>query len=121
MFAELLHQALVNTPGAVSVTLSGYDGIAIDAQKREEAETLGAADVVVELGMIAQQLKRVTEDLRSGEMQEFTVQTTSLTTVIRPVTADYFLALSLEPTGFVGKARYQLRVLAPRVAQELAS
>jgi predicted regulator of Ras-like GTPase activity (Roadblock/LC7/MglB family) len=75
---------------------------------------------VIELGAVAIQLKRVVEGLGSGDVQEFTVHTGGLTTVLRPLTPEYFLALAMEPTGLLGKGRYLMRIVAPALLTALA-
>jgi hypothetical protein len=39
--------------------------------------------------------------------------------VIRLLSHDYFLALALAPEGNYGKGRYLMRVVAPKLQQEL--
>ena len=122
MFTEPLDRVLVETPGAVMVTLMGFDGIAIETRERgDDAEkSTQAQTAVIELGAVAIQLKRVVEGLGAGDVQEFTVQTGDLTTVLRPLTPEYFLALALEPAGLVGKGRYLMRVVSPALLAALA-
>jgi len=42
-----------------------------------------------------------------------------VTTLIRVLTSDYFVAVALAPTGNIGKGRYMLRVAAPKLIEEL--
>jgi len=122
MFQELLGRVLNETPGAVSVTLMGFDGIAIDTQEDAEAVFSMSTDVsaaAIELGNIASQLKRVTEGMGAGAVEELTVKTGALTTVLRPLTEEYFVAVSLAPDGNTGKGRYLLRVVGPKLVAEL--
>ena len=42
-----------------------------------------------------------------------------LTALIRAVSPDYFLALAVRPDANFGKARYLLRVAAPKVLAQL--
>ncbi len=118
MFGELLDRVLQNTPGAVAVTLMGFDGIAIDSREvpAPGGDWQGTA---IELGNIATQLKRISEGLGTGDIEEFTVQTGALTTVLRPLTDEYFVALSMSKNANAGKGRYLLRVVGPKLKQEL--
>lgn len=118
-FSELLDRVLTGTPGAVSVTLMGFDGIAIDTRESGDPPTVSAQNTAIELGAVASQLKTVAEGLGAGEVRELTLQTGELTTVLRPVTDEYFVALSLRPGGNTGKGRYLLRVVAPKLVAEL--
>jgi len=118
-FTELLDRVLNETPGAVSVTLMGFDGIAIETRDAPEQPDVSPQSAAIELGAVATQLKGVAEGLGAGEVQELTLQTGALTTLLRPVTADYFVALSLRPGGNTGKGRYLLRVVAPKLVAKL--
>mgnify|MGYP003876457135 CR=1 FL=1 len=123
MFGEMLQHVLTQTPGAVAVTLMGFDGIAIDQQmadvppEGQDPSSWNAA--AIELGHIATQLKTISEGMGTGEVNEVAVRTGALTTVLRPLTPEYFVALSLAPGANVGKGRYLMRVLAPKLVKEL--
>jgi predicted regulator of Ras-like GTPase activity (Roadblock/LC7/MglB family) len=121
VFAELLDRVLHGTPGALSVTLMGFDGIAIDTREALEAaeSTISASAAAVELGFIASQLKRVAEGLGAGDVREVSVHTNGLVTLLRPITPEYFIALSMSPEGNTGKGRYLMRVVAPKLAEGL--
>lgn len=118
-FSELLDSVLTQTPGAVSITLMGFDGIAIETRDAPAQTAVSAQNAAIELGAVTSQLKTVAEGLGAGELKELTLQTRELTTVLRPVTAEYFLALSLRPDGNAGKGRYLMRVVAPKLVAEL--
>jgi len=119
MFTEMLDRVLNGTPGAVSVTLMGFDGIAIETRANASADGVNHQTAAVELGNIASQLRRISESMGTGEMEEMTVQTGALTTVLRLLTDEYFVALSLLPGANSGKGRYLLRVVGPALTQEL--
>lgn len=122
MFGEILGRVLNETPGAVAVTLMGFDGIEVDTQQNIDAMFQISTDVgaaAIELGNITSQLKRVAEGMGAGDIEELTVRTGVLTTVLRPLTDEYFVAVSLAPEGNTGKGRYLLRVVAPKLTAEL--
>jgi len=118
MFAELLNRVLHGTPGAVTVSLMGFDGIAIDTQ---ETGTLVAEAHAsqIELANIVKQLRGISENIGTGGVNEVTLRTGGLITVLRPITEEYCVALSMSPEGLVGKGRYLLRIAAPRLAEQL--
>lgn len=118
-FAEQLDRVLNETPGAVSVTFMGFDGIAIETRDAPEQPAVSPQNTAIELGAVASQLKTVAAGLGAGDVEELTLYTGGLTTVLRPVTAEYFLALSLRPGGNTGKGRYLMRVVAPKLVAEL--
>lgn len=119
MFGELLDRVLKETPGAVGVTLMGFDGIAIESKSVDDPGEVSFQSAAIELGAIASQLKGVAESLNAGDVREVAVQTGALTTVLRPLTSEYFLALSLKPEGNVGKGRYLMRIIGPKLVAEL--
>jgi predicted regulator of Ras-like GTPase activity (Roadblock/LC7/MglB family) len=119
MFSEMLDQVLHATPGALSVTLMGFDGIEIDSRQASDPGTVDHQTTAIELGAIASQLKRVSDSMGTGDVDEMTVRTGAVTTVMRLLTDEYFVALSLAPEGNFGKGRYLLRVLAPKLQAEL--
>ena len=109
---------MTETPGALGVTLMGFDGIAIDSREKP-----GAGDVqttYIELGNIASQLKRISTSVGTGEVEEFSVRTGGVITLMRLLTDEYFVALSLNNTGNTGKGRFLLRVVGAKLKAELA-
>lgn len=121
MFQEVLEQILQNTPGSVAVTLMGYDGIQV-ANQIGGSESVGSIDfesVAIELGSLAGQFKKQGAEIGVGQFREMIVEGDELTTVLRSVTQDYFLALSLHPSGNSGKGRYLLRTLGPKLIPDL--
>lgn len=120
MFAEILQDVLDRTPGAVAVTIMGFDGIPIDSREREGDEAQHHQTTIVELGPLATQLRRISAGMGTGEVQELSLRTGALTTVLRLLTEEYFVALSLRPGGNLGKGRFLLRVAQPRLRAELS-
>jgi predicted regulator of Ras-like GTPase activity (Roadblock/LC7/MglB family) len=122
VFTEHLDRVLNETPGALTVTLMGYDGIAIETREKDAAQ---ASDVnphsaIIELSAIAKELKRVSEGLGAGDLAEVAVQTGGITTVLRPINHEFFLALALAPGAMTGKGRYLMRIVAPKLIAALA-
>jgi predicted regulator of Ras-like GTPase activity (Roadblock/LC7/MglB family) len=120
-FGERLDRVLGATPGAISVTLMGFDGIAIESKTvdTEGDAALACQASAVELGTIAGQLKRMSESLGTGPVEEVMLQTGDLVTVLRPLTEDYFVALSMRAGGLVGKGRYLVRLVGSELTTEL--
>jgi hypothetical protein len=50
---------------------------------------------------------------------ELSLQSERLLTVARLVSSEYFMVVALRPDGNFGKARYMLRITAPKLAAEL--
>jgi predicted regulator of Ras-like GTPase activity (Roadblock/LC7/MglB family) len=118
MFGELLLQLLSQVPGARSATVMGFDGIAIDSKDSMMADGTEAA-AAVEVAAVTSQLKRAAEGIGAGDVREITLETDGLTTLLRPLTSEYCLALTIGPDGLTGKGRYLMRVLAPKLVAEL--
>jgi predicted regulator of Ras-like GTPase activity (Roadblock/LC7/MglB family) len=119
-FADLLDEVVLKTPGAVAATLMGFDGIAIESRSSALSSSVNTQAAAVELGAIATTLKGVADGLGAGDVREVTLQTDGLITVLRPITSEYFVALSLVPDGLTGKGRYLMRMVAPKLAAELS-
>jgi predicted regulator of Ras-like GTPase activity (Roadblock/LC7/MglB family) len=118
MFREMLQDLVERTDGAVAGLLMASDGIAIDQYSKGDGpfdiESVGMEYTVVLKGM-----QRAAEMLDTGTTNEVSVTTERLTTVVRLLSDEYFVALTLAPGGNVGKARYLLRVNAPKLIENL--
>jgi predicted regulator of Ras-like GTPase activity (Roadblock/LC7/MglB family) len=73
----------------------------------------------MEYSVVLKGVQRAAEMLDTGATKEVSVQTERLTTVVRMLSDEYFVALAVEPGGNVGKARYLLRASAPRLIENL--
>jgi predicted regulator of Ras-like GTPase activity (Roadblock/LC7/MglB family) len=118
MFKEALQALLHGLPGARSATVMGFDGIAIDSVDVEGATGQEQA-AAVEVAAVTSQLRRAAEGLAAGNVEEVALETAQQVTLVRPLTAEYLLAMTVSKDGFVGQARYRMRVAAPRLAAEL--
>ena len=100
-----------SAPGARSST----------SREKDEAAThkVHPQTATIEMSAVAKDLKRVADGLGAGLVQEVSVQTGEITTVLRPLTDEYFLALSLAPGALAGKGRYLMRVVAPKLVAAL--
>lgn len=96
----------------------GLDGIPVETYVREQ----GGFDiniVVMEFSYILTQVKKASETLKVGGMQEIVIKAEQLMLVIRMLNEEYFLAVALLPQGNLGKCRFLLRLTAPRLLAEL--
>ena len=75
--------------------------------------------VGMEYSVVLKGVQRAAEMLDAGETKEVSVQTERLTTVVRMLSDEYFVALAVEPGGNVGKARFLLRTSAPVLIENL--
>jgi len=121
MFKETLRQIVDGTDGAIAGLLMGFDGIAVESYTRDEAT--GGKDITeigMEFSVILGSIRRAAETLEAGGAKEVAIQAEHLTTLIRVVNDDYFIALTMRPDGNPGKGRFVLRTAAPRLMQELS-
>lgn len=118
MFTEILQRIVEETGGAVGAVLMGYDGIAID-QFFKPDETIDLQMIAIEYANVLKEIRKTAEILNMGEMEEVSIRTEQLITIIRIVTPEYFVALVLSRDGNFGKARYLLTREAGTLKQEL--
>jgi predicted regulator of Ras-like GTPase activity (Roadblock/LC7/MglB family) len=119
MFTEILQRIVEETGGAVGAVLMGYDGIAIDQFFNPE-ETIDLQMIAVEYANVLKDIRKTAEILNMGEMEEVSVKTEQLITIIRIVTPEYFVALALSRDGNFGKGRYLLTRETGSLKRELA-
>ena len=63
--------------------------------------------------------RRWAEAHEAGGVAEVAISTDKLVAVARQVSPEYFMVIALAPGGNLGKARYLLRVTAPKLEKEL--
>lgn len=119
MFAEILGQIVNDTPGGVGVALMGYDGIAIEQHFHTQNES-ELQIMVVEYANVLKEIKRTVNLLDNGEMDEVSIKTDRYCVIVRILSEDYFVALTLEKDGNFGKGRYLLKLHAPSLIESLS-
>ena len=106
--------------GALYVSLMGFDGIAIESFKDEVREAAADPELVLaEYSNAMQMVIRAAEALQAGALAEVTINTGKLVTIIRPLSAELFVAAVLDSAANFGKARYLLRMSGPKLLAEL--
>jgi predicted regulator of Ras-like GTPase activity (Roadblock/LC7/MglB family) len=118
MFQSVLREVVEQTEGAVASLLMGFDGITVDSYT-SSSNVLNIETVGSEYSVVLAQIKQAAEMLDLGPANEVAVQAENLTTVIRLLNEEYFVALTMLPSGNFGKARYLLRREAPRLLEHL--
>jgi predicted regulator of Ras-like GTPase activity (Roadblock/LC7/MglB family) len=119
MFNETLREIVEGTEGGVAGLLMGFDGIPVDSWTRADSE-LDITTVGMELSMVLKDIRSAAEQLDAGGPREVAIQAEKLTTVVRLLNGDYFLALALTPEGNLGKCRFLMRVAAPKFVAALS-
>jgi predicted regulator of Ras-like GTPase activity (Roadblock/LC7/MglB family) len=118
MFKNVLREVVERTDGGIAGLVMGYDGIPVEnyvkGDLQVDVETVG-----MEYSVILSQIMKAAKMLEAGEAREVSIQAENVTTVIRLLNKEYFVALTMEPDGNFGKARFLLRTLTPKLLDDL--
>jgi predicted regulator of Ras-like GTPase activity (Roadblock/LC7/MglB family) len=117
-FREHLQEVVRSVDGAVACSLMGMDGIEVDTHLTDELG-LDLRALLIEFSTLFRGAKDAAAAHQAGEVAELSIQTERILTVARVVSSEYFMVAALRPDGNFGKARYMLRVTAPKLAAEL--
>lgn len=107
MFINILERIVEETGGGIGAVLMGYDGIAVD-QYFVAGEQLDLQMIAVEYANVLKEIRKTAEILNVGDMEEVSIKTERFHIVVRIITSDYFVAMTLRRDGNFGKARYLL-------------
>ena len=118
MFKEAIRDVVEGTDGAVAGILMDFEGIAVDSYVK--GDTIDINAVGAEYSVILKAIQRATESLEAGGAREIAIQSDKITTLIRILNDEYFLALTLTPDGNFGKGRYLMRTAAPKLIEHLS-
>ncbi|HLU64930.1 MAG TPA: hypothetical protein VKZ63_01560 [Kofleriaceae bacterium] len=118
MFTEHLKRVVDHVDGGIGGLIMGLDGIAVDSYiadgNKMDITTLG-----MEFSFILGQVKKASEILRLGGVNELTIKAESLYLVVRMINPEYFLAIVLSADGNFGKCRFLMRLAQPKLLAEL--
>ncbi len=117
-FREHLEQVCNSVDGAVACSLMGVDGIEVDTAVHDGGD-LDVKSLLVEYSGVLRSAREAAEAHQAGGVAEISIATDKLVAVVRTVSPEYFMVVALAPEGNLGKARYLLRVTAPKVRSEL--
>ncbi len=118
MFTEILKKVVDHVDGGIGGVVMGLDGIPVESYMRQ-AEQLDINTIGMEFSFILGQVKKAAESLQVGACEELAVRAERLMLVVRMLDQRYFLAVALSPEGNFGKARYLLRLAAPKLTEQL--
>jgi predicted regulator of Ras-like GTPase activity (Roadblock/LC7/MglB family) len=118
MFGEILRGIVEGTGGGIGAVLMGYDGIAVEHYFKP-CDGVDLHLVAVEYANALKEIRKAAEVLNTGPMEEVAIKTVRFHVVIRTVTDDYFVALTLQRDGNFGKGRYLLLRESPRLKEIL--
>ena len=118
MFKDVLRDVVERTDGGIAGLVMGFDGIPVENYIKGDL-TVDVESVGMEYSVILSQIIKAARMLEAGEAREVSIQAEKLTTVIRLLNKDYFVALTMSPGGNFGKARFLLRTLTPKLLDDL--
>lgn len=117
MFREALEEAVKSTQSYAGL-LMDFEGIPVDSfvgpDSPFDIEVVGA-----EVSVLVKQILRAAEMLEAGGTEEVSFRSEKMTTLVRVIDSNYFVAMTMAPNGNAGRGRYALRLLAPKLAAEL--
>lgn len=118
MFQEALEGVVKGADGGFAGLLMDFEGITL-ASYATDGSPFDIEAVGAEVSVVVKGIQRATEMLDAGETREVAFASERMVTIIRVVNENYFMALALRPDGNVGKGRFLLRIIAPKLAREL--
>ena len=117
-FDEVVREVVDRVPGGMAALLMGTDGIPLASYVHGESEV--EPEVIgVEYANLLSEVRKAADVLDSGTLQDVSIAADRFAVLVRPVTADYFLALAINSQGNIGKGRFVLRVYAAKLQPEL--
>ncbi len=117
-FRNHLQDVCKNVEGAVACALMALDGLEVDTHV-QDGGALDLKSILVEYSGVFLGARKAALAQGAGDLSEVSIHTDALVTVARLVSPEYFMVVALRPDGNYGRARYQLRIIAPRVRAEL--
>jgi len=115
-FAKALETVATRVPEMRVVMIIGTDGIPIERlvlQADPNLETIAAEYTTLLRSSLA-----AASDTGLGDLQELSIVTENMTTLIVGITRDYFLFAVLAPGALLGRARFALRLAGAGLQRE---
>lgn len=120
-FREHLKKIVDSVEGCLVCTLMGFDGIEIDSAKAKDLpDDFDLPSVLIEYAGLLGKLKASNMNLMVGGLKEYQINSEKCIAILRPINDEYFIGLTMAPTGNLGKGRYMLRITAPQFVEELS-
>lgn len=107
-------------PGAVAASIIAADGVPVDTVEAENDGSIDIGSLLVEYSALLGQVRNSAQMFAAGDLEELAIASSNLTTIIRPLSVEFFVALALTPEANFGKGRYLLRLKADALRAALA-
>ncbi|MFN3267287.1 MAG: roadblock/LC7 domain-containing protein [Deinococcales bacterium] len=108
---QILTQLVNNTDGALGAALGGMDGLLIE-QFSNDAKLILSSVVAEHSNLLRSTRVAYEVSLGAGQVDEILVSSEKLLGLTKCINPDFFVALILEPSGNIGKARLFLAAAA---------
>lgn len=119
-FEQVLRTIVEECGGGIGAALMGNDGIPIEMYVSPEATSDFEIDTAgVEFGRILEEIRKASDALGGGMVDETVVRAARFSLVFRTVDDENFLIVGVAPEGNLGKARYLLRRYLLSIRSEL--
>lgn len=116
MFKELLRELVDSVDGAIGAVIMGMDGISVeDYCERPETDL---QVIGIESSSIVKEMGRAAASMDTGAVGEVIVVAESRTILVRRINEEYFITLVLNGLGNLGKGRFKLKILVPKISRE---
>ncbi len=116
-FNDIVTELVESVTGGIAAVIMATDGIAL-AEYVKPGQSLDIQTMAVEYTSVLSEIRKASEVLQAGKLEELTVCTESLTLILRVITDEYFIAVVLSSNGNYGKGRYLIRMAAPKLVEE---
>jgi predicted regulator of Ras-like GTPase activity (Roadblock/LC7/MglB family) len=108
-FSKTLQSIVDRVEGGAGAVILGIDGIVIERYVKIMQPSLDLELIATELSTLLIRSMHTASDTGLGDLREMMFATDLMTFLLRPITAEYFLLLGLNPGGNIGRARFELR------------
>lgn len=119
MFKEALQTAVDGADGGTAGLLMDFEGIPLESYTKDQNKPVDIETIGAEVSVVVKAIQRATQMLEAGETREVAFKSDKMVTLIRVINDTYFVAMTMDPDGNLGKGRYLLRVMAPKLREEL--
>lgn len=96
----------------------GYDGIPIDEYVTENS-ALDVQLLTAEYAAVLKEIKRTVDVLKTGVLEEVSINTEFSIAIARVINDDFFVVLVMGSGGNFGKGRFLLRRESPKLGEAL--